>query len=252
MIHSGRYANQHSKKKQPDGGQLPFQPQSVSGKLGNADGQSNKSSQNSGASQERSSSSQLSVPDLKNLNLYAYAAQNPILYLDPTGSVPIIQAWWDAYDNASTAGKVGYAFLFIFAYLAHVIVNLFVLAISVTLLNPGGLFGAWDFSYGALQSSAGLVGGVIFTLLGADVRPHWGMGAEVESPAYLGLGSGDAISLGPVSIGGTGFTRWDHEFGHTWQSRLLGPFYLFIIGLPSAITRDATLYTETWADAWAT
>lgn len=26
---------------------------------------------------------------------------------------------------------------------------------------------------------------------------------------------------------------WDHEYGHTRQSRMLGPLYLFIIGIPS-------------------
>lgn len=252
MVHSSTYANQRDNMDHPDREQLPHQPQRVNGRLGKTDGPSHKHQQNPIASQDRTLSEQPGLPNLKNLDLYAYAAQNPIMYRDPTGNVPIIQAWWDAYENASTAGKVGYGFLFIFAYLAHVIVNLFILAASVTILNPGGLFGAWDFSYGSLQSSIGLAGGVIFTLLGADVRPHWGMGAEVEMPAYLGVGSGDAISLGPVSIGGTGFTRWEHEFGHTWQSRVLGPFYLFIIGIPSAISRDANLYTETWADAWAT
>lgn len=90
------------------------------------------------------------------------------------------------------------------------------------------------------------------TLLGADVSPKWGMGAKVELPAYLGVSSNDGVSLGPVSLGGHGFSQWEHEFGHTWQSRVLGPLYFFIIGIPSAISRSSTFYTEEWADAWAT
>ena len=47
-----------------------------------------------------------------------------------------------------------------------------------------------------------------------------------------------------------------HEWGHTRQSRLLGPLYLIVIGLPSAIkckfesdpTRYHAFYTERWAD----
>ena len=56
-----------------------------------------------------------------------------------------------------------------------------------------------------------------------------------------------------------------HEYGHTLQSLLLGPLYLFVIGLPSVIwaglpalmRRRAkrgisyyAFYTERWADRW--
>ena len=54
-----------------------------------------------------------------------------------------------------------------------------------------------------------------------------------------------------------------HEYGHTFQSLLLGPLYLFVIGLPSFIWAGlptfeklrrkrgisySWLYTERWAD----
>jgi len=54
-----------------------------------------------------------------------------------------------------------------------------------------------------------------------------------------------------------------HEYGHTWQSLLLGPFYLFVVGLPSMIWSRSekcirlrkernlpysAFYTEWWAD----
>jgi hypothetical protein len=49
-----------------------------------------------------------------------------------------------------------------------------------------------------------------------------------------------------------------HEYGHCLQSRLLGPFYLLVIGLPSLLwalwwhpgrsVGYYTFYTERWAD----
>lgn len=58
-----------------------------------------------------------------------------------------------------------------------------------------------------------------------------------------------------------------HEYGHTWQSAILGPFYLIVIGLPSFTwaflpvfnkmrkkkkIRYADFYPESWANAWGT
>ena len=52
-----------------------------------------------------------------------------------------------------------------------------------------------------------------------------------------------------------------HEWGHTRQSRLLGPFYLFVIGIPSLLwalwwhpgrkRSYASFYTERWAERLA-
>ncbi len=196
--------------------------------------------------------------DREALNPYAYASQSPVVYRDPTGEVPILQEWYDAYDKAGTAGKVGLAFVFIFAWLMHVIANLFVLAISLTVLNVFGAFGLWDFTYGGIQSVIGLAIGIFTVLLGADVTPQPGMGARVALPEWMGSAGAASfgMSFGPVIIGSHSFTHWNHEFGHTWQSRVLGPLYFFIIGIPSAVNAwtnpagQSTFYTERWADAW--
>ena len=51
---------------------------------------------------------------------------------------------------------------------------------------------------------------------------------------------------------------WNHEYGHTRQSLYLGPFYLFVVGIPSLLwawywnpSRGGSYYsffTEKWAD----
>lgn len=195
--------------------------------------------------------------NLDNLNLYAYGALNPIIYHDPSGNAAILQAWHGAYTNAGTAGKVGLGFAFIFVWLAHVIVNLLLLFLSVTILNYSGIFGIWDFSYGGIQSALGLGGGIIAIFLGAHVRSPTGHGARVELPGYMGSSSYSfGFSLGPVVFGSPGFSDWNHEFGHTMQSRVLGPLYLLVIALPSIINagihpdNQDDFYTESWANKW--
>lgn len=56
-----------------------------------------------------------------------------------------------------------------------------------------------------------------------------------------------------------------HEYGHTWQSAILGPFYLLVIGIPSftwaffpyfeKLRKEKGIlyvdfYPEAWANAW--
>lgn len=70
------------------------------------------------------------------------------------------------------------------------------------------------------------------------------------------------ISLGRyVLLSGyysTAYDVWAHERGHSIQSMILGPLYLFVIGLPSLLwaawwNKDRNVsyywfYTERWAD----
>ena len=55
-----------------------------------------------------------------------------------------------------------------------------------------------------------------------------------------------------------------HELGHTLQSKVLGPLYLFVIGVPSLLWATSRkvykplceidyywFFTEAWADKWA-
>ncbi len=248
MLDSLTCGNKCDDQENPDGDKLPYQCPAENRQPGKTEGQSHEPQQqkNPTASREQALPNQPGLSNLKNLNLYAYGELNPVIYKDPTGNVPIMQAWWDGYNGASTAGKVGYGFLFILAYLAHIIVNIAVLIFAVFIQN---LLSFWDFSWGAPQSALGLGIGIVAILFGADVRPHWGMGAEVELPAYMRFYYGYGVSLGPVTFGGYGFTHWTHEAGHTWQSRILGPFYLFVVGIPSVA---GAAWTEKWADAWAT
>lgn len=192
--------------------------------------------------------------ELKNLNLYAYCSLNPIIYYDPSGNLGIMQWFTDTWNKptTTTGEKVALGFLFIFAYLAHVVINLFLLVLFAV-IQP--MF--WnDWSWGAIQSSLGLGIGAIFVLLGGDVTPRWGMGNVVKAHSWMGRIGG--ISFGPTIITSSTFKDAPHEWGHTWQSRVLGPFYLLVVGIPSLISAATQsyadhkkFYTERWADAWA-
>lgn len=68
-----------------------------------------------------------------------------------------------------------------------------------------------------------------------------------------GITLGEYIFLG-AKASTRELTRY-HEYGHVRQSRMLGPFYLIVIGLPSIIRAWLNLYkdyykfyTESWAD----
>lgn len=75
-------------------------------------------------------------------------------------------------------------------------------------------------------------------------------------PGGISLGKTVIVKKGPYSK-----DTWNtvkHEYGHTIQSKYLGPLYLLIIGIPSFLWAGYTLinkrvnyykfYTEKWAD----
>lgn len=106
-----------------------------------------------------------------------------------------------------------------------------------------------------------LVGGIIYLICACKKRKHVIYRGRIMT--HWGLGSG--LSLGYfifVSEYASDNTK-NHEAGHTYQSMLLGPLYLLVIGLPSIIWAGCfdnyrrkhamsyyDFYTEKWADKW--
>ncbi len=83
----------------------------------------------------------------------------------------------------------------------------------------------------------------------------------IQRPNFPGgISLGRTIMVKRVNIDGykDNPTLWDHEHGHARQSLYLGPFYLFVVGIPSLLwawywnpSRGGSYYsffTEKWAD----
>lgn len=106
-----------------------------------------------------------------------------------------------------------------------------------------------------------LIGAILF--LTSKGNWYYYKGCFVKEISKTGPG---AISLGMFILFYADFGQdthrvLKHEFGHTIQSKILGPLYLFVIGLPSLIWAGLfrkyreknnvsyySLYTERWAD----
>ena len=71
---------------------------------------------------------------------------------------------------------------------------------------------------------------------------------------YLSGQMPSGISLGRYIILDTTFNETDmgHEYGHSIQSRYLGPFYLLIIGIPSIVGNiyDRIFHTPKYGWSW--
>jgi len=96
-------------------------------------------------------------------------------------------------------------------------------------------------------------------MLGAETVRKRIVKIEVEDGRLVVESKGTGISLGHIVFWSRENSRWhdldirnrDHEVGHTKQSRLLGWFYLPVVGLPS-ISRAAyaLLFREVTGRQW--
>jgi len=84
-------------------------------------------------------------------------------------------------------------------------------------------------------------------------------GTEWDSERFFIETRFTAVSLGTFVFWARGATRWArfdewtraHEFGHTFQSRWLGPLYLPCVGVPSVMrVVYAILYREATGRRW--
>ena len=121
-------------------------------------------------------------------------------------------------------------------------------------MNP--LIVLLQFTWGSLQT---LLGAVVFLfhirkehfLYKSAVVTRWGRDSSLSLGFFLFLGEG------------AGERVLRHEYGHSIQSLILGPFYLLLIGIPSSCWCNVppmgrswrsgrrsyyAFYTERWAD----
>lgn len=99
----------------------------------------------------------------------------------------------------------------------------------------------WQITWGGLQS---MIGMVLYLTSGPKSRHYLYHGVivtEWEKDASVSLGAFVFVSTS-FSYIKPGQTKEEmirrvvvHEYGHTVQSMVLGPFYLLLIGIPSAL-----------------
>ena len=125
------------------------------------------------------------------------------------------------------------------------------------------LYIVWQYTWGLLQN---LAGGTIYAFYRLRGCPHF---AYQGALAVIWLVRSGSMSLGRFLFLHESYRPGDrallaHEYGHTIQSLILGPLYLFVIGLPSLLWAGLpvfqrrrhdrhvsyySFYPEKWANA---
>lgn len=106
------------------------------------------------------------------------------------------------------------------------------------------------------QAPQNIVGLVFRLIYGWTAILFRGVDVVVSSRFPGGISLGRTIVVKRPYLANT--DTWNHEYGHTRQSLYLGPFYLFVVGIPSLLwawywtpargVSYYSFYTEKWAD----
>lgn len=98
------------------------------------------------------------------------------------------------------------------------------------------LFYIWQFSYAIVQNLIGLVMLAVYKAKGAESEwYHNALITYIDKKNFGGVSMGIFIFINKNRIGDDRHDMKIHEYGHTVQSLILGPLWLFIIAIPSMI-----------------
>lgn len=102
------------------------------------------------------------------------------------------------------------------------------------------LFLFWQFTWGFLQSIVGAVLFVIFSknrhrLFHGAIMTEWDFDSSVSLGAFIFVSDKFSYIRQGLMLQDEIDRLAVHEYGHTIQSAFLGPIYLLVIGIPSAI-----------------
>ena len=133
------------------------------------------------------------------------------------------------------------------------------------------LFYIWQFTYALIQNIMGLIMYLSYKSKGAESEwYHNALVTYIDKKNFGGVSLGMFIFINKFREGDWRHDTRIHEYGHTVQSLILGPLWLFVIALPSIIWCNAPVfrkmrkekgvsyynaYCEGWSNvcgAWAT
>lgn len=103
-----------------------------------------------------------------------------------------------------------------------------------------------------------VLGFIVLACIQIVAKEQWGDRPGVTFYRHRGLWG---VSFGPIVIISVhhGDKTVAHEYGHSIQSRMIGPLYLLVVGIPSItmniLTRLGILradrYYDRWPESWA-
>ncbi|MBR0121631.1 MAG: hypothetical protein IJM10_07580, partial [Clostridia bacterium] len=106
------------------------------------------------------------------------------------------------------------------------------------------LFYFLQFSWGIVQNLAGFIAFLVLAPTHKHERFHNAVITYVNAKGFGGLSMGMFIFMGTSKAEGWAHDTKIHEYGHSFQSILLGPLYLIVVGLPSSIWCNFPLFVK--------
>lgn len=125
------------------------------------------------------------------------------------------------------------------------------------------IYMAIQCTWGAIQTCLGLFLFLYFRKIHHEIYygavcTKWNLNGGISLGLFIFVPAGEEAWCRQMAV---------HEYGHTWQSIILGPLYLIAVGIPSIIWSRSKIcielrrhrkipysafYTERWADSLGT